>query len=287
MAFTVDVRVKGALVATKEFERQLTARPLRLRELELGASGFIGEYIAPTGRAKHPAILALGGSEGGTGPFLLAAMLAARGYPVLTLAYFKAPGLPQTLSSIPLEYFVKALTWLRARPEVDPAHVVTLGISRGSEAALLLGAHYPGLVHGVIASVPTNAAICSFPDCVGAAWTKGGRPLPFTRQFNDPSPTDDPAAVIPVERIRGPVFLACAEADQVWASCAYARAIANRLDSAGDKHGHVLASLPRAGHLVGVLIPYQSFGRLSPVDAQACERVAELLAFLARITRPG
>ena len=37
----------------------------------------------------------------------------------------------------------RALRWLRAQPQVDSRHVLTLGVSRGSEAALLLGAYYP------------------------------------------------------------------------------------------------------------------------------------------------
>jgi pimeloyl-ACP methyl ester carboxylesterase len=40
---------------------------------------------------------------------------------------------------------------LRGQPGVDPRHVLVFGVSRGSEAALLLGSHYPQLVNGVIA----------------------------------------------------------------------------------------------------------------------------------------
>ena len=87
---------------------------------------------------------------------MAAALLAARGYPSLALAYFKAPGLPQTLRDIPLEYFTSALEVLRAQPGVDPDHVLVAGDSRGGEAALLLGAHFPQLVNGVIAGVPSS-----------------------------------------------------------------------------------------------------------------------------------
>ena len=180
-------------------------------------------------RCGGPRLLVLGGSEGGLSGTLVAALLAAHGYPALALAYFNAPGLPAQLSDIPLEYFARALRWLRAQPQVDPGHVLTLGVSRGSEAALLLGAYYPRLVDGVIASVPSDVAICSYPDCNGPAWTLHGRPLPYTFQFDNPHPVDDPAAVIPVERIRGPVFLDCGGADAVWVSCPYARAIMTRL----------------------------------------------------------
>jgi enterochelin esterase-like enzyme len=39
---------------------------------------------------------------------------------------------------------------------VLPADIYVSGGSRGGEAALLLGVHYPSLVHGVIASSPSD-----------------------------------------------------------------------------------------------------------------------------------
>ena len=122
----------------------------------LAAQGFVGAYFAPpAGAAPAPAVLAIGGSEGGYGPYP-AALLASHGYPSLSLAYFKEPGLPQTLKDIPLEYFATALRWLAAQPGVDPKRVVVLGGSRGGEGALLIGSTYPDLVHAVIADVPSD-----------------------------------------------------------------------------------------------------------------------------------
>jgi len=120
--------------------------------------------------------------------------------------------------------------------------------------------HYPDLVHAVIASVPSDAAICSYPGCRTAAWTLGGKPLPYTRDFNNPAPADDPAAVIPDQRINGPVFLDCGEADETWSSCPYAQAILSRLDRDHDRWAHVLYAYPHAGHLVGEFAPYEPVG---------------------------
>ena len=52
---------------------------------------------------RRTAVLVFGGSEGGLATSLLAARFAADGYPALALAYFREPGLPQTLTNIPLE----------------------------------------------------------------------------------------------------------------------------------------------------------------------------------------
>jgi dienelactone hydrolase len=259
-AFTVSVSVNGARVASAGSQRTFSRVPLTQRNESLSADGFTGQYWRPeTTAARRPAILVLGGSEGGL-PVLLPALLASNGYPALGIAYFKEPGLPQALSKIPLEYFAKALTWLARQPGVDPERIAVLGVSRGSEAAQLLGVYYPELVHAVIASVPSDAAICSYPGCGGPAWTLHGQALPYTRDFDNPYPADDPAAVIPDQRINGPVFLDCGEADQTWTSCPYARAIVSLLDVHHDRWAHVLYAYPGAGHLAGSLIPYEPYG---------------------------
>lgn len=224
----------------------------------LGQEGFVGEYFAPVTappKRDRPAVLLFGGSEGGMSEWLLAEALAAHGYPTLDLAYFKEPGLPQALEDIPLGYFAKALRWLGSQPGVDPARMWVDGVSRGSEAALLLGVHYPGLVHGVVALVPSDAALCSYPSCAGPAWTFQGKAVPYTRQVDQPHPTDDPAAVIAVARVKGPVFLDCGDEDGLWTSCAYARAIMAELAAAHDPYPHVLMVSQKGGHFSALEVP--------------------------------
>jgi dienelactone hydrolase len=258
LTFTAAVTVHGTKVGAASFQRQLSPAALADQPESLQHDGFAGEFVHPVGTAaRRPAILVLGGSEGGLPGVLLPALLASNGYPALGVAYFKEPGLPTTLSRIPLEYFARALRWLARQPGVDPARIAVLGISRGSEAAQLLGVYYPGLVHAVIASVPSNVALCSYPGCTGPAWTLHGRPLPYTSEFDNPSPTDDPAAVIPDQRIQGPVFLDCGEADQTWTSCPFAQAILSLLDAHHDHWSHVMYAYAGAGHLVGSLLPYE------------------------------
>jgi dienelactone hydrolase len=280
--FRVSVRAKGRTLSSTTFQRKFSPRPVRLQETTLKDDGFVGYFWKPAIAGKRPAVLVFGGSEGGVATYLLAARLAANGFPALALGYFGAPGLPQTLYEVPLEYFVKALRWLRDQPHVDPNRVIALGVSRGSEAALLLGVQYPDLVNGVVAAVPANVALCSSPGCSGPAWTLDRKPVPYTRQFDEPHPTDDPDAVIPVERIRGPIFLDCAGMDTVWDSCAYATAIVQRLDAHDFRYAHPLHRYPKAGHHVGVLIPYEPTVMDSPpADEQARERQWPLLlAFL-------
>jgi dienelactone hydrolase len=274
LAFRLRVRSAGKELAATTFRRRFSTHRLVRVHAALARTRFLGKYVAPRLATRRPGILAFGGSEGGLAHVGLAERLAARGYPTLTIAYFGLPGLPRELYRIRLEYFERALRWLAARPEVDPRRVFVLGISRGSEAALLLGVHYPRLVDGVIASVPSNVVN-------GPSWTLHGRLVPFTLQFANPAPMDDPRAVIPVERIRGPVFATCAENDLLWPSCAYANAIVARLEA--HHRRYAFHESGAAGHIAGTLVPYvlSSFPG-SRVDEEARERLwPRLLAFLA------
>lgn len=269
--FYVTVADGGSTVAAGQFRRTGAATGVTVRQEAIAATGFYGQFWRPpAGRSPRPAILEFGGSEGGLSGQLLGAALASAGYPTLDVAYFNEPGLPQQLKDIPLEYFARALRWLARQPGVLARRIWVSGGSRGSEAALLLGAYYPSLVHGVIASTPSDAAICSYPGCTGPAWTLHGKPLPYTRLIDDPAPTDDPAAVIPVQKIRGPVFLDCGTADKVWTSCAYAQTIQQRLAAAHDPHPHVLYRYQGGGHLLNGLVPYEpsSAAALAAVSPQ-------------------
>ena len=156
------------------------------RTASLASDGFVGRFLSePVAGGPRPAVLVIGGSEGGMDTFL-AAMLAVRGYPALAVAYFGEPGLPPALSAIPLEYFEGALKWLAAQPGVDPTRIVVYGGSRGSEAAELLGVHDADQVHGVIGGSPSNVAGCSLTACVGPAWTLGGVAVPYTHTWTTP-----------------------------------------------------------------------------------------------------
>lgn len=298
MRFALTVKVGDKALVSTTFMRRFSRRALRTRSESLSRAGFVGQFVYPATARRRPAILLLSGSEGGIPSPLLSGILAARGYPVLALGYFKLPGLPQQLLRIPLEYFEHALEWLRRQPQVDPNHLAVLGISRGSEAALLSGAYFPRLVNAAIGMVPSDVAICSFPGCRGPAWTFRGRAIPFTSEFGTPHPVDHPNAVIPVQRIRGPIFLACGTDDAVWTSCAYARAIISHLNGVDDRFAHVLYAYAGAGHGVGDLIPYEpmttgpyyagvlggTFQATQQAVAQGWPRLLDFLAAFGRTT---
>lgn len=228
------------------------------KQERLDTAGVYGDLFLPKDTStRHPAVLVFGGSEGGLDQDPAASTLAAHGYPALSLAYFKEPGLPATLARVPLEYFAKALTLLAAQSGVDPAHMLTWGISRGSEAAQLLGVDYPALVHGVIAAVPSSVVNGSYPGGTQAAWTLHGADVPWAplSEYRSISPSD-PNAIIAVDRIAGPMFTVCGGEDNEWPSCTYSDAITARLAAHHNQYPHIALHYPDAGHSVGTMLPY-------------------------------
>lgn len=247
-------------------------------------NGLVAELYTPAGpAARHPAILVLGGSEGGlVGSTGEAKLLAKEGYVTMALAYFAAPGLPGQLTNLPLKYFKTALDTLRARPDVDPARIGLIGTSKGGEVALLIASNYPE-VKAVVAGVPSSVVWQGinpkdYADRSGS-WTRNGEPVPFVAY--DTSAPFDPSnfmksihdiyarslthidahqdAIIPVERIAGPVMLVCGEADAMWPSCSMSQAVVARLKANGFRHDVQLLAYPKAGHA--------AFGPPVPADS--------------------
>ena len=259
---TLTASVAGSVVARTSTLRE-SASQLGVTETELRppASPIYGDlFLPPRATGKHLAVLMIGGSSGGLADIGTASQLAAHGYPTLALAYFKEPGLPSALANIPLEYFAKALTVLGGQPGVDPAHLVVSGVSRGAEAALLLGTTYPSMIHAVIAGSPSSVVNIGYPDTTKPAWTLSGQPVPAApiSDWNEPTPAGHPDAVIPVEKINGPVLLTCGTADQVWNGCGFMDAITARLAAHSFAHPVTARSYPGAGHLAADMAAYFS-----------------------------
>ncbi len=299
---TLTVTAGGATLARRSVVRRPVSPGVSVRRLRPARVGFYGNYYAaPDVSSPGPAILLFGGSEGGLSTTFSAGLLASDGYPTLALAYFDEPGLPRYLQRIPLEYFVAALRWLSRQPGVDPHRLVVWGVSRGGEAALLLGAHFPALVRGgVVAMVGSNVVLCSIPHRNLSSWTLAGKELPCSYYFG-PGTLGRPEVAIPVEDIRAPVFMVCGGQDDVAPSCPMDQAMKLRLEAHHHPYRDMLLDYADAGHGVGMPVPYDPFrvdvigghflvsgksleGATPDANARARETAwPKLLDFLARI----
>lgn len=138
-------------------------------------------YRPKGGSDGRPALIWMMGSGGGVDS-RYAPLLASRGYTVLALGYFGYADLPAASHNLPIEYFGEALDWM-AR-ETGRSRTVVVGMSRGSEAALLTGSFYPDKVAGVVAFAPSHVVNNGIDDKGNVAvpnWTWQGKPLPFAQ----------------------------------------------------------------------------------------------------------
>ncbi len=146
-------------------------------------------------------MLLIGGS-GGSEPSYVGEALAAEGIAALSAAYFARPRLPVELRGIDLEYFFSAVELLKAELRSLAVPIAVLGMSRGSEAAILTATYLGSLVRGVVVTVPGNVVAGSWPPG-GPAWLLDNRPLPYVDHSGPGS--EDPDAFLPVELVQGPV----------------------------------------------------------------------------------
>ncbi|MCX6064669.1 MAG: dienelactone hydrolase [Chloroflexi bacterium] len=217
-------------------------------------NGLRANFYQVNGKQRR-VIICLGGSEGGL-PFAdheahLQALLDL-GHPVLCLAYFGVAGLPQSLEKIPLEYFERAFDWLSRQPDIINEYAI-IGGSKGGELALLLASRY-SQVKAVIASVPSNVVWQGIPSGfprspLGSSWSYAGNDLPFVPLQFSPAlimglithryrkayehallnKKRVAQAIIPVEKIGGPVLLISGRKDTLWPSMPMCEQIVNRL----------------------------------------------------------
>jgi dienelactone hydrolase len=244
----------------------------------LAEDGLLGVSFLPPGDGPHPAVIVLGGSEGGLPVRSAAPVLASHGYATLALAYFGLPGLPRGLVNIPLEYFGRAIAHVRATIAPRNDFVAVHGGSRGGELALLV-ASLSADIRAVVAVVPRGVVSGAIgPSEFGdsrprGAWTLGGKPIPGMWQNNryDNSwfaPEQSPIkgtprvlnamrdldamerATIPVERIKAPILMVSGRDDQLWPSFELAEIARRRLEEHNHPWPFEHISYPDAGHAV-------------------------------------
>jgi len=272
----------GAKLASRTVTREWMAKGETAQTLTLAKDKVAGElFLPPPGTSRHTGVLVFGGAEGGMSQVYGAALLAAHGHPALTVAYFDWPGLPSALDDIPLEYFETAGKILASQPQVDPAHVLAMGYSRGSEAALLLADDFPALVHGAVVYSPSSEVNAAGDDQSRDAWSLGPSGI-------DPGPID-------VSHISGPVLAFAGDLDMLWGSASSATSIIQELAVAHSPYQHQAFIYQNAGHGEGMQ-PYQPAGdttianlggtRAGNVAAQL-DGWPKMLAMLAGLTAKG
>lgn len=110
-----------------------------VRRREVDADGLVGTLFFPN-RADpvRGAVLMLSGTDPEVFSDRMAYLLAGRGRMVLRLRYVGANGLPAQLQSVPIEYFSRAVDFLRHTSATPSDDTVVLAFGRATEAAAML-----------------------------------------------------------------------------------------------------------------------------------------------------
>ena len=283
LAYTATVSVDGRQIASTTFHRRLLDADVIRTPVRHGR--LRGTLFARTGATNAPGVVVLGGSDGGNLYEFVAALLAAHGVAALALAYFAYEDLPAELIALPIEYFAEAVRWLKTRPEVGTARVGVLGLSRGGEAALIVGASCADVaaVVALVASGISGGGVgADFSAMAQSAWTLGGQPLPLLPPPWDPASMQEAQDAmasgkafaaragilralesagarvndvsIRVERTRGPILMMSCEDDQLWGSTELTAVAEARLQAAPFAFAFEHRRYSGAGHF-GCLPP--------------------------------
>lgn len=230
---------------------------------------IFANYFPGRGEGRRPAVVVIGGYDGGLGNEAKREALAlqAAGFSALQVAYHCADTLPNKMSRLPLERFAEAIDWLNGRPEVDRGRIGIIGYSKGAEAALALAVRRPD-VRAVAVGMPSSVVwdgmspLTMISGGLRSTWTERGIDVPSLPYGSWSHPrggtygvhsnglqkvAEHPEAVIPVERTPAPILLICGDADLVWPSCEMSEMIGARLLQKG-KTAPGLLRYPQAGH---------------------------------------
>lgn len=275
----LSAEIDGADVATAHLTRRFAGEDVV--SVPVQEQGLVGAFSYPAHAGPAPAIIILSGSDGRICANQ-AALLASHGFAALALAYFGAEGLPKNLVHIPLEYFETALNWLQAQSVVQGDKIGVIGLSRGGELVLLLGATFPA-IKAVVACSPSGLVQAGVDgrDYSRSAWTYRGKPLQqavvqftpllwsklmwqmirarsfpmrdmFRTTLQDHKHLAE--AAIAVEKIQGPVLLISGDDDQMWPSTLFSQMVMKRLAEQQHPYTDQHLHYPGAGHFVS--FPY-------------------------------
>ncbi|KZX86917.1 hypothetical protein A3726_01220 [Erythrobacter sp. HI0037] len=230
-------------------------------------------FFPGSGDGPRPAILLLGGSEGGLKESrnVFARQLAAEGYAVLYPGYTATSEANRAFDMVPLEIFDAALDWLAARPDIAAGPVAVIGHSKGAEGALLLASR-DQRIGAVIAAMPSDVVWQGFSfdpvdvSQLQSSWSVGGKPVPYVRydmpawyewftgatmlgmfEESRAAAGGNSRALIAIEAIDAPVLLICGEQDNLWPGCDMGRNLRDRAETAGAPEVELLA-YEDAGH---------------------------------------
>lgn len=236
--------------------------------LDVDFSKAKGRLFYDKNQSQRPALIVLSGSDGRIEKAQnIAQLLASHGFTTLALAYFALEGLNPHLEKIPLEIIQEAIVYLKKSPYADSGRLGLYGRSKGAEFALLAASYYTDFKCLVLNS---PSYLCleglkKWRNSKTSSWTYQGQEIPyypflwkdFLRRCifkKDLNPVNE-QAVIPAERLKGPLLIIASKKDEIWDAYSSALTIANRLRDKKFNYPCQVEIYENCGHMM--MVAYQ------------------------------
>jgi len=254
---------------------------------EIAPTARVGSLVEaePTPVDLRPGVIVIDGDDGGAAGAFAAHMIAAAGFPVFELPAFVPAGQIPGSAALAVETFDSVLSWFSSLPIVDEDRIFVYGTGRASSLALWFAANDPERIHGAFAASGATALQCT-STAGSPLLIQHGEPLPCANPERTIAGTD----ILPLQRIPGPLVLACGTADsQLPTACDWTRA---GEQVRGSRDGDSFLYADGAGHDITTppLLPI-GLNDLPPATAQSTEDArgafwALVLGRLSGATRP-
>ncbi len=252
---------------------------------------FAADFYVPKKTGQY-GVLVLGGSEGGK-PMALAKKIAAMGYPVLALAYFKEKKLPEALEMIPLEYFEAPKQWLMNHQATRNDGIVVVGWSKGAELSVLLASRdndYKAVVGIAPSSVVWAGILNDSTKAPSSSWSFNKEPLPFVPfaqginvkqplELSEASMSNKESvkkATIQAQSILVDTLLLTGGRDSIWPANKMAESLCQRINAFKRYNPCKHINYPEAGHLLNEKMG-GTFENNAVANKQSIEEIANML----------
>ena len=269
MTYTLTAKSHGQEIGTATLTRKAMAAGIEIRKIR--KPGFVADLYLPKkfGRdgKRHPAVITLGGAEGGIGAADgFAAWLSSRGFVVLALAWYRMPSLPQNMVHVPVNVIKKGLDFLNKQSFVNADQIGLLGGSWGGILALFSASHMPR-IHAVVSwlggpviaeGLERDVPPAGYKPVHKSPFLYRGKPVPFVsyRILLKFMHTENwkliNAAFIPVWRIHGPILFVTGGDDKLEFSALQALWATKQLKRHGHSYADRVLFYPNAGHLISL-----------------------------------
>ncbi|RVE61204.1 hypothetical protein OJAV_G00168380 [Oryzias javanicus] len=246
---------RGRMLAEVTNERLLMGEGISRVPVREG--NICGVLFTPPGRGLFPAVLDLYTSGGGLSE-RRAALLASRGFLVLTMTLYGSEEQPKNIQRMHLDNFEEAIEFLKKQDKVGSKGVGVITLSKSGDLGLSIASYLSSVdaviwINGCSANTAfplyyKNKQILSTLSCdmEKVIHTQSG-PVITKYAVQDPLKEENRTALIPIERSKAQFLFVASEDDLNWDSKGYMMEMVERLKHHG-KQNFESVCYPGAGH---------------------------------------